>query len=109
MENCKIKRLTKWLARKSSRPFQSDSRNDGPFNIGCVQSFEQLVHITKDAEGELKGEPEDFQKMRQRMIAAKERENAQNTETAKQIIVWNAEQQKKNQEKPHKEIQLVGK
>ena len=43
------------------------------------------------------------------MTTAKERANAQNAETAKQIIIWNAEQQQKNQEKPFKEIKIVGK
>ena len=109
MEKGKMEQLTNWLARKSTRPPQSDSRNDGSLVIGPVQHFTRAIHVEKDAEGGLKGLPEDFQKMIESMTTAKERANAQNAETAKQIIIWNAEQQQKNQEKPFKEIKIVGK
>ena len=109
MEKGKMEKLTDWFVRKSYRPSQSDSSNNGTINVGPVQHFTRVVHVEKDTEGELKGLPEDFQKMIESMTTAKERANAKNAETAKQIIIWNAEQQKKNQERPYKEIQLVGK
>ena len=108
MEKGKMEKLGDWFARKSYRPSQSDSSN--AINVGPVQHFTRVVHVEMDTEkGELKGLPEDFQKMIESMTTAKERANAKNAETAKQIIIWNAEQQKKNKEKPFKEIKIVGK
>ena len=109
MEKGKMEQLTDWFQRKSFRTVQSESRNDQSFVITPVQHFTRVVHVEMDTEGELKGLPEDFQKMIESMTTAKERANAKNAETAKQIIIWNAEQQKKNQEKPFKEIKIVGK
>ena len=103
-----MEQLTDWFARKSFRTIQSHP-NDTSFTITPVQHFTRVVHVEMDNEGELKGLPEDFQKMIESMTTAKERADAKNAETAKQIIIWNAEQQKKNQEKPFKEIKMVGK
>ena len=94
----KMEQLTSWFHRKSSRNPSMTPPNDG-LTIGAVQHFERKIHVEKDDEGALKGLPPDFQQMLESMTTAEERANAQNTETAKQIIIWNKEQEEKNKQK----------
>ena len=103
MEKGKMEKFTNWLSRKSDMRGSNDSKNDD-FQIGQVAHFTRVVHVEKDTEGGLKGLPPDFQIMLESMTTAQERANAQNTETAKQIIIWNAEQQKKNQQKDFMQV-----
>ena len=99
MEKGKMEKFTNWLARKSDmRSNSNDSKNDD-FQIGQVAHFTRVVHVEKDTEGGLKGLPPDFQIMLESMTTAQERANAQNTETAKQVILWSMEQEKKNEQK----------
>ena len=98
----KLSKLTGWIggfSSRSSRRNPSMSHSDNDFKIGPVQEFQRQVHVEKDAKGDLKGLPPDFQQMLESMTTAAERANAQNIKTAEQIIIWNKEQEKKNQQK----------
>ena len=93
---------------KDLLPFRKPSKSkekDDNLTIGGVQKFERVVHVEKTDDG-LKGLPPDFQAMLESMTTAQERANAKNTETAKQIIIWNTEQQQKKQQK---DFMVVGK
>ena len=78
---------------------------DDKLTIGDVRHLKRVIHVEKTDEG-LKGLPPDFQAMLECMTTAQERTNAKNTETAKQIIIWNTEQQQK---KHQKDFMVVGK
>ena len=70
-------------------------------------TIEHIVHVRIDPEGNIKGLPSDFkQRLNSILITEKERTNVQNTETAKQVILWSMEQEKKNQ---HKDSLAIGK
>ena len=70
-------------------------------------TIEHIVHVRIDPEGNIKGLPSDFkQRMNSILITEKERTNVQNTETAKQVILWSMEQEKKNE---HKDSLAIGK
>ena len=63
-------------------------------------TIEHIVHVRIDPEGNIKGLPSDFkQRLNSILITEKERTNVENTETAKQVILWSMEQEKKNKDK----------
>ena len=63
-------------------------------------TIHHVVHVRIDPDGKLKGLPSDFrQRLDSILITEKERTNVQNTETAKQVILWSMEQEKKNEDK----------
>ena len=88
----------------------SNSLNKSPSNEDTVLqhsleivkegTIDHVVHVRIDPDGKLKGLPSDFrQRLDSILITEKERTNIKNTETAKQVILWSMEQEKKNEEK----------
>ena len=65
--------------------------------IGSVVEIKRNIHVEADGDGGFKGLPPEYERMLQDMMTAEERKVEGYTNTAKQIILWNQEQQKNNQ------------
>ena len=65
--------------------------------IGSVVEITRNIHVEQDGDGGFKGLPPEYKRMLEDMMTAEERKIEGNTNTAKQIIMWNQEQMKNNQ------------
>ena len=95
MERCKqnMDRVTRFTDkfRRSERPPEQE------FQIGPVIQVDRQIHVEKGTDGGFKGLPPEYERMLKDMMTAEERQNEGYTHTAKQIILWNQDQQKNKQ------------
>ena len=81
-------------------PSNEDKNLHDSLEIIKEGTIHHVVHVRIDSDGKLKGLPSDFkQRLDSILITEKERTNVENTETAKQVILWSMEQEKKNEDK----------
>ena len=95
MEHCKhnMDRVTRFTNkfRRSERPPEQE------FQIGPPIQVDREIHVEKGTDGGFKGLPPEYERMLKDMMTAEERQNEGYTHTAKQIILWNQDQQKNKQ------------
>ena len=75
-----------------------DSLDSTLMDIGTPTNVKRLIHAERDGENGIRGLPPEFAKMLEAMTTAEERQNPENKDKAKNVLIWRKrEEEKKDQ------------
>ena len=86
-------KIKDWLSSRLSERPPDNSEMD--IQIGPVVELTRKIHVEKESDGKYTGLPPEYERMLEGMMTVDERQNNENVEKGKQIIIW-AQEQKKN-------------
>ena len=74
-----------------------ESTNKNKMDISTPTVVQHHIHVEQTADGEFVGLPDEMKKMLKKLMTEDELKKKDNRETGKEVLLWNQEEQKRQQ------------